>query len=162
MSECDNKCETRNAEPVIGTDGSTQTSRNPLVDRSGSWFGLPRVSGSGFWTCLEPNRPVFAVQTRTAAGLPESVANTRHSEIPDALSKLTACSNEPTANCIDDLLAVCCANKITMRCTTGNSRFCLMFCQDVVLLIELKNLTWNTAKWIQEINNTALLRSARA
>ena len=77
MSEYDHKCETRNAEPEIGTAGSSQTRRNPQVDGSGSGFDLPRVSGSGFWTGLEPNRPVFVVQTRTVGGLPTPVANTR-------------------------------------------------------------------------------------
>jgi len=77
ISECDHKCETRNAEPDIGTDGSNQTRRNPRVNGYGSRFGLPRVSGSGFWMGLEPNRPVLAVQTRTAGRLPRPVANTR-------------------------------------------------------------------------------------
>jgi len=76
ISECDHKCETWNADPEIGTDGSSQTRRNPRVDRYGTGFGLTRVSGSGFWTGLEPNQPVFAVQTRTAGGLPGPVANT--------------------------------------------------------------------------------------
>jgi len=66
ISECDHKYETRNAKLEIGTDGSSQTWRNPRVDGYGSGFGPPRVSMSGFWTVLEPNRPVFAVQTRTA------------------------------------------------------------------------------------------------
>jgi len=76
ISECDHKCETRNTEPKIGTDGSIQTQRNPRVDGYRSWFGPRRVSGSGFWTDLEPNRPVFAVQTRTAGGLPGPISNT--------------------------------------------------------------------------------------
>jgi len=76
ISECDHKYETRNAEPEIGTDGSSQTRRNPRVDGYGSGFGPPRVSGSGFWTVLEPNRPGCAVQTRIAGGLPGPVANT--------------------------------------------------------------------------------------
>jgi len=78
ISECDHKCESRNAEPEIGTDGSSQTRRNPLVDGYGSGFGPPRVCRSGFWTVLEPNRPVSAVQIRTAGGLPGPVANTTH------------------------------------------------------------------------------------
>jgi len=76
ISECDHKYETRNAEPEIGTDGSTQTRRNPRVDGYRSGFGQPKVRGSGFWKVLQPNRPVFAVQTRTAGGLPGPVANT--------------------------------------------------------------------------------------
>ena len=76
ISECDHKCETRNAEPEIGTDGSSQTRRNLRVDGYGSGFGPPRVCGLGFWPVLEPNRPVVAVQTRTTGGLPGPVANT--------------------------------------------------------------------------------------
>jgi len=76
LSECDNKCEPRNAEPEIGPDGYSQTRRNPRVDGYRSGFGPPRVRGSGFWPGLERNWPVFAVQTRTAGGLPRPVANT--------------------------------------------------------------------------------------
>jgi len=76
ISECDHKCETRNAEPEIGTDASSQTRWNPQVDGYGSGFGPPRVSGLGFWTCLERKQPVFAVQTRTSGWLPGPVANT--------------------------------------------------------------------------------------
>jgi hypothetical protein len=76
ISECYHKCETQNAEPEIGTDGSRQTRRNPRVDGYGSGFGPPRVCGSGFWPVHEPNWPVFAVQTRTAGGLPGPVDNT--------------------------------------------------------------------------------------
>ena len=82
ISECNHKCEIRNAEPEIGIDGSCQTLRNPCVDRYRSGFGPPRVSRSGLWTDLEPNRPVFAVQTRNAGGLPGPVANTTCGEIP--------------------------------------------------------------------------------
>jgi len=76
ISECDHKCETRNAEPEIRTDGSSQTWRNPQVDGYRSRFGPPRVCGSSLWSVLEPNQPVIAVQTRTAGGLPGPVANT--------------------------------------------------------------------------------------
>jgi len=65
ISQCDHKCETRNAEQEIGTDGSRQTRQNPRVDRYGSGFGPSRVSGSGLRTGQEPNRPIFVVQTRT-------------------------------------------------------------------------------------------------
>ena len=82
ITECDHKCETQNAEAEIGTDGSSQTRRNPRVDGYGSGFGLPRVCGSGFWMVLEPNRPLFAVQTRTAGGLPRPVANTSDVSTP--------------------------------------------------------------------------------
>jgi len=76
ISECDLQYETRNAEPEIGTDKFRQSRWNPLVDGSGSRFGTPRVSGSGFWLRLEPNQPVFLLQTRTAGGLRGPVANT--------------------------------------------------------------------------------------
>ena len=75
ISECDNTCETRNPEPEIWIDESSQTWLNPQVDGYGLAFGLPIVSRSGFWTRLEPNRPVFAVQTRTTGGWPGPVAN---------------------------------------------------------------------------------------
>jgi len=67
---------TRNTEPQIGTDGSSQTRQNPQVDGYGSGFGPPRRCGSGFWTVLEPNQTGFPVRTRTAGGLPGPVANT--------------------------------------------------------------------------------------
>ena len=85
ISECDHKCETRNAELEIGTDRSSQTRRNPRVDGCGSGFGPPRVCGSGFWTVPEPNRPVFVVQTRTASGLPGPVANTTQGSIESSV-----------------------------------------------------------------------------
>jgi len=68
--------ETRNAEPEIGTDRSSQTRHNLWVDGYGSGFGLPRGSGSGFGLGLEPNRPIFMVRTWTACGLPGPGANT--------------------------------------------------------------------------------------
>jgi len=95
ISECDNKYETQNAEPEIGTDGSSQSRRKPRVDGYGSWFGPPRVSGSGFWTVLEPNRPVFAVQTPTAGGLPGPVANTTQDPPTGQGSSLTKTSYQP-------------------------------------------------------------------
>jgi len=67
---------TRNTEPEIGTDGSSQSRQNPRVDRYGSGFGPPSRCRSGFWTVPEPNRTVFPVRTPTAAGLPRPVANT--------------------------------------------------------------------------------------
>ena len=100
ISECDHKCETRNAEPEIGTDGSSLTRRNPQVDGYGSGFGPPRVCGSGFWPVLEPNRHVFAVQTRTAGGLPRPVANTKPGPLagyPDPLLTLVICSDSTSA-----------------------------------------------------------------
>ena len=45
---------TRKGEPETGTNGSGQTWQTPRVEGYG--FGLPRSSGLGFWTVLEPNR----------------------------------------------------------------------------------------------------------
>jgi len=70
--------ETRNPEPEIGTDRWSQTRRNPRVDEARAGFGLPRSCGTGFWTGLEPNQPIFPVQTRTTGRLPGPVANTRN------------------------------------------------------------------------------------
>ena len=75
--EYDHKCEIRNTEQEVDTDGYSQTRGNPWVDRYGSGFGLAKVIRLGFWTGLEPNWPVFAVQTRTTGGLPGPVVNTR-------------------------------------------------------------------------------------
>jgi len=66
----------RNKEPEIETDGSSQTRQNPWVDGYGAGFGPPRLCGSGFWMVLDPNWTVFPVRTRTAGGLPRPVANT--------------------------------------------------------------------------------------
>jgi hypothetical protein len=77
ISEFNHACDTRNAELEIGTDGSIQTRHNPWLDGYRSGFGPPKVSGSGFWTGLEPNQPVFAVQTQTTGQLPGPVANTK-------------------------------------------------------------------------------------
>jgi len=71
ISECDHKCETRNAEPEIGPDGSSQTRWNPQVDGYGSGFGPPRVRGSGFGPGLEPNRPVLRSKPGPLAGYPD-------------------------------------------------------------------------------------------
>jgi hypothetical protein len=65
-------------EPVIGTDGSSQTWQTPQVDGYGSAFGPPRCSWSGFWMDLELNRTILAVRTRTAGRLPGPIANTRY------------------------------------------------------------------------------------
>ena len=75
ISECNHKCETRDTELEIGPDGFSQTRRNLRVDWYGSGFGPLRVSGSGVWPGLEPNRPVFVVQTWTAGRLPGPIAH---------------------------------------------------------------------------------------
>jgi hypothetical protein len=67
---------TRNTEPEIWPDGSSQWLQISLVDRYGSGFSLPRRCVSGFWMVLEPNSIIFPVQTWTAAGLPGPVTNT--------------------------------------------------------------------------------------
>jgi len=76
ISQCNHKCEIWKEEPEIESVGSCQTRRNLRVDVYASGYGLPRVSGRGFWTGLEPNRLVFALETRTAGLLPGPVANT--------------------------------------------------------------------------------------
>jgi hypothetical protein len=85
-----------------------------------------------------------------------------HRLIADALSKLTACSDEAKEILIDHLTAVLWTDRITVRCTTGYSRFRLMFGQHAVLPIELENLIWNTGNWIQGIDDTVSLIAARA
>jgi hypothetical protein len=67
---------TRKPEPDIGTDGSGQTCQKPRANGYASWFGLPRCSGSGFWTGLEPNRTVLEVRNNTAGCLTVPVAFT--------------------------------------------------------------------------------------
>ena len=86
----------------------------------------------------------------------------QHWLIAEALSKLTACSDEPKELWIDDALAVLWANGITLRSITGYSPLCLVIGQDAVLPIELKNLTCNTANWTPGIGDTASLLAARA
>jgi len=76
ISEYDHKCETKNVELEFGTDRCSQIWCNRQVDRYESGLGLPSVTRSGFWTGLEPNRPVYVVQTPTAARLLPPVANT--------------------------------------------------------------------------------------
>jgi hypothetical protein len=78
--KCNDECETQNAEPEIGTDRSSQTWQNLLVDRYRSRFGQPTFNKSGFWTGLEPNRPGFAVQNLIASRLPGPVATTTHTQ----------------------------------------------------------------------------------
>jgi len=70
---------TRKQKLESGTGGSSQTQQNLWVDGYGYWFGLPRSSGSGIWTGLEPNRTIFPVQTQTSGGSPGPVANAIHS-----------------------------------------------------------------------------------
>ena len=76
LSECDHQLETWNAEPEIGTEGSSQIRRKPLVDQYRSGLGPPIVSGSGYWIGQELNRPIFAVHTQTAGELPGHIDNT--------------------------------------------------------------------------------------
>jgi len=71
ISECDHQCETRNAEPEIGPDGSSQTRRNPRVDRYGSGFGLPSVRGSGFVWVWNRTNPFLRSKSGPLAGNPD-------------------------------------------------------------------------------------------
>ena len=75
ISEYDHKCETRNAEREIRTDGSTQPRPHLRVNGYVSEFCPPRVSGSGIWMGLEPNRPVFVDRTWNAGRLPAPIPN---------------------------------------------------------------------------------------
>jgi hypothetical protein len=68
---------TRNTEPEIGTDGSSQTWQKPLDDGYQSGFSPGRYCWSGFRTVMEYIRTVFLVQTQTAGWFPGPVANTR-------------------------------------------------------------------------------------
>jgi len=67
---------TRNVEPEIDPDRSSQTERNQEIDRYGAGFGPWRSSGSGVWIGLDCNPPIFLVQTRVAGRFPGPVANT--------------------------------------------------------------------------------------
>jgi hypothetical protein len=98
ISECDHKCETRNADPEIGTERSIQTRQMLCVEGYGSRFGPLRVSWSGFWTGLEQKRPVFAVQTRTTGRLPGPVANTTAGSSADSRDDATAAWNTTRHN----------------------------------------------------------------
>jgi hypothetical protein len=71
MSECDHNCETRNAEPEKGTDGSGQLQPNLWVSRYGSGLGLQRVRGSAFWPGLEPYGPICRSKPELLAGYPD-------------------------------------------------------------------------------------------
>jgi len=84
-----------------------------------------------------------------------------HRQITDALSKLTACSDELKEMSMDHLPAVCWADRITSRLATGSSPFQLIFAQAAVLPIALENGTWNTANCIQGIHETVSLIAAR-
>jgi len=65
ISECDHRCESRNAEPEIGTDRSSLTWHNPRVDGYRSGFGLPGAGGLGY---LAVPDPFCSVPTRPKAG----------------------------------------------------------------------------------------------
>jgi len=104
ISGCDHTCETGNAELQIGTDGSTQTRHNLRVDGYGSGFGPPRVCGSGFWSVLEPNRPVFAVQTWTACGLPGPVAKIVEMQLEAEIEWTQGCTLRPSLSEFGDAI----------------------------------------------------------
>jgi len=82
ISESDDNCETRYAEPEIGTAGSSATRRSMWVDGYGSGFGPPRVRGSSVWRGLEPNRPMSEFHTPTVDWLLGPVANTTRTNLP--------------------------------------------------------------------------------
>jgi hypothetical protein len=82
--------------------------------------------------------------------------------IADALSKLTAFSNKLKKIWSNHLPAVFWTDIITIRCTTKYSPSCLIFCRHAVHLIELENVTLNTASGLQGIDNTPSLIAAGA
>jgi len=98
--------ETWYAELDIESDGSSHTRQKQWVDGYLSGFGLPIVSGSCFWAGLEPNRPIFPVQTRTAGGLPGPVANAicKQSLVVDRFHKGTqSCYNSSENPAFEDM-----------------------------------------------------------
>ena len=68
--------DTRNSELEIGPAGSCLTYQNHQVDRSGSRFGRPCCSGSGFWIGHTLNWSVIMGQTRTTGRLPGAIVIT--------------------------------------------------------------------------------------
>jgi len=83
-------------------------------------------------------------------------------QIANALCTLMACTDELTEKWIDHQPAVLWRGRITVRFMTGYSHIHLMFGQDALLSIHLQWLTWNTANWIQGINNRVPLPAASA
>jgi len=69
---------TWNAAPEIEPEQSRQTWQNLLLDGYRSGFGHRKSSGSGLWTGLPPNWPIFPVQTQTAGWLAGPVAPITH------------------------------------------------------------------------------------
>jgi hypothetical protein len=59
----------------IGADGARQKRQSLRVDRYGSSSGPTRCCWLGFWTGYKPNWKMLAIPIRTAAVLPEPVAN---------------------------------------------------------------------------------------
>jgi len=86
ISGCDPKCETRNAEPEIGTERLSQIPSQPTGWRVCIRVWPANSQQAGFLdgsrpeptlvSGLEPNQPVFPVQTRTAGWLPAPGSNT--------------------------------------------------------------------------------------
>jgi len=64
---------TRNTEPEIATNGSTQTLQHQWIDRYRSRFGPPRGSNQGFWTVLEWIEPFLQSDPGQLAGFPDPV-----------------------------------------------------------------------------------------
>jgi hypothetical protein len=70
--------ETRHTETELWPYRSSRNSASRWVDQCRSAIEPPRCSSPGFWIVLTPNETIFGVQTRTAAGLSEPIANTTH------------------------------------------------------------------------------------
>jgi len=71
ISERDHKYETWNAEPEIGTDGSSQTRRNPQVDGQGSGFVRQESAGRVFGRFWKRTDPFLRSKPGQLAGYPD-------------------------------------------------------------------------------------------
>ena len=157
----------REWEPEIGTDKSIQIRHNPLVDRYGYWFGLQRSCGSGFWTVLEPNRTISAVQSQTASGLPEPVANTWWERLhpyvrlwfPGYKSYITTfylwCGLRHLWFCTDNIkhvhpLSKCClcrSRSKLIHWRLNNSRKCQCGCPVALIILLMQDETLSISHW---------------
>jgi len=137
------------AQPLI--QGTSEQVADFFCEVVISWFRTPdsivvdggaenRKSTNLFLKCYNIQKITITPYHAATNGVIEQ----GHRPIADGLSKLTACSDEPKEMWIDHLPAMLWANSITVRRTIRYSPFHLMFGQDAVLPVELKNLTWDT------------------
>jgi hypothetical protein len=99
-------------QPQIAPNVSTQTGQNPQVDTYRYGFGMPRGSGSGFWTVEEPITTSYLDQTLTAGGLPRPVANTKHYTSPwsnaESITGFHRLPGHDESNTFHGYLKTCC------------------------------------------------------